>query len=96
VTRLRHLASTNATTAVLMSIGYAVALSHRTAFQGIDRPLRAEFAMSASESADLPRVSSRGLDHDRQRLMQHECAVRLDLGSWRRRQRGGTCCLPAP
>ena len=39
-----------------MSVGYAVALFHRTAFQGIDLPLRAEFAMSASESADLAAV----------------------------------------
>jgi fucose permease len=53
---MRRTASLNATTAVLMSVCYAVALFHRTAFQGIDAPLRAEFAMSATEAADLAAV----------------------------------------
>jgi MFS family permease len=53
---MRRIASVNATTAVLMSVCYAVALFHRTAFQGIDAPLRAEFAMSPSEAADLAAV----------------------------------------
>jgi MFS family permease len=43
----------NRRTAVLMSICYAVALFHRTAFQGVDGALRVEFAMSPAESADL-------------------------------------------
>jgi MFS family permease len=39
--------------ALLMSVCYAVALFHRTAFQGIDADLRVEFGLSASQSADL-------------------------------------------
>lgn len=39
-----------------MSVCYAVALFHRTAFQGIDLALRAEFDLSATQAADLAAV----------------------------------------
>lgn len=39
--------------ALLMSVCYAVALFHRTAFQGIEADVRGEFGLSASRSADL-------------------------------------------
>lgn len=44
------------TIAILMSFGYAVALFHRTAFQGLGTILEPEFALAASESADLAAV----------------------------------------
>jgi MFS family permease len=53
VTRRLGFASANALIAALMSIGYAVALFHRTAFQAIDSALRVDFALSASTAADL-------------------------------------------
>jgi MFS family permease len=56
MTRRSRPLSGNAATAVLMSFAYAVALFQRTAFQGIDEPLRAQFAISASASADLSAV----------------------------------------
>jgi len=43
-------------TALLMSLGYAVALFHRTAFQGIDRALQSEFGLTPAASADLAAV----------------------------------------
>lgn len=39
--------------AALMSLSYAIALFHRTAFSAIAPTLQAEFALSAAESADL-------------------------------------------
>lgn len=43
-------------TTVLMSLCYAMALFHRTAFQGLDGPIASEFALAPAATADLASV----------------------------------------
>ncbi|WP_298831530.1 nitrate/nitrite transporter [uncultured Piscinibacter sp.] len=50
------LAAADRATAVLLSVGYAVALFHRTAFQAIAPQVGAEFGLSAAATADLAAV----------------------------------------
>jgi MFS family permease len=50
------LTAANRATVVLLSVGYAVALFHRTAFQAIAPQVSAEFGMSPAATADLAAV----------------------------------------
>lgn len=50
------LAAADGATAVLLSVGYAIALFHRTAFQAIAPQISAEFGLSPVASADLAAV----------------------------------------
>lgn len=46
----------DATIAVLLSVGYAIALFHRTAYAAIAPQIEGEFALTAAQSADLAAV----------------------------------------